>query len=98
MNATNNISVTNASQQNITVTTPHGTLHIKSALDAEDHAMMKATELHAFLALVSGEGQADFMSMNEELKNSLLWAARRSAGELCEVLAQVRFAEAGVSK
>jgi hypothetical protein len=92
MNMSNDSSGAVPRQQNIKVTTPHGTLHIEGALDAQDHAMMKATELHAFLALVSGEGQADFMNMNEELKNSLLWAARRSAGELCEILEQVSFA------
>lgn len=96
MNVRNDNSGTNASQQNITIATPHGKLHIDDAMAAHDQSLMMATELQAFLVLVSGEdGQDNFTGINKELQSSLLWMASRNAGALVELLGKVTFADRG---
>lgn len=98
MNITNDSSGAAPRQQNIKVTTPHGTLYIDGLLAAEDHAHMRSVEIQALFTLASGEGQDSFAGMNAELQNSLLWMASRAAGELKELLSQVSFAAARVAK
>jgi len=98
MNGCNDNSGTKASQQNITLATPHGDLNLPDAMAAHDQAHMMAAELHAFLVLVSGEdGQDNFNGINKELRNSLLWMASRNARALVELLGKVTFADRGGS-
>jgi hypothetical protein len=88
-----------ARQQNITVSTPYGTLHLNDVTAAQDHASMKAKELEAFFVMASGEGQSRFADLNGGLQNSLLWMAQQSASELLQLIDQVRFAAvSGASK
>jgi hypothetical protein len=99
MNMSKDSSAIAASQQNIKVTTPYGTLHIEDILAAQDHASMRAKELHAFLVLITREGGLDsFGGLNCEMQNNLLWMASRAVGEIDELLSQVDFAERKVSK
>lgn len=99
MNRTKDNSATAASQQNISVTTPYGTLKLGDERDAHDHLNMKADWLEAFLVTVSGEGYQSFSTLSDRLQQSLLWEAQLAASEIVQLLSQVRIvAKPGVSK
>lgn len=97
MNCNKDNSRTVGSQRNVVINTPYGELRLGED-NAHDHARMKARELTAFLRLVSGEGQEIFAGLDGDLQNSLLWMLSQAAGELDELLSQVKFAEAEVTK
>lgn len=83
-------SATSARQQNITVTTPYGTLQIEDAAAASDHVGMNIDRLEAFLIMISGEGHQAFATLNEQLQQSLLWGVQLAATEIVQILKQVQ--------
>lgn len=99
MNRNEDNSATSARQQNITVTTPYGTLYIDDAAAASDHVGMNVDRLDAFLVMISGEGHQAFATLNEQLQQSLLWGVQLAATEIVQILKQVQIvAKPGASK
>lgn len=99
MNRNEDNSTTAARQQNITVTTPYGTLQIEDVNAASDHISMNADRLEALLVTISGDGHRSFAALDDGLQQSLLWGAQLAATEIVQILKQVRIvAKTGASK
>ena len=89
--------ITPAPSKIVVLKTPYGELRL-DAVGAHDHATMKAHQLKACLTLISGQGQENFVLLNGDLQNSFLWMLQQGANELDQLLEQVGFADAEVTK
>jgi hypothetical protein len=62
------------------VMTPFGNQYVKRGC-ALDHAHMRSTQLSSLLLLIGGEGLENFLSINAEAQEHILWLARQLATE-----------------
>lgn len=97
MNYDKDSSTVTTRQQKVVLKTPHGELSL-AAGDAYDHASMKAHQLKACLVLIGGQGHQNFSDLNHDLQSSFLWMLQQAAGELDQLLDQVKFVDAEVTK
>lgn len=62
------------------VTTPFGNQYIERGC-ALDHARMRGGQLSSLLLLIGGEGLENFLSINAQAQENILWLARQLATE-----------------
>jgi len=62
------------------VTTPFGNQYAERGC-ALDHARMRGGQLSSLLLLIGGEGLENFLSINADAQENILWLARQLATE-----------------